>query len=465
MEGSMHARSIRNGSVRCALSVLGLAFLVFPLAPAAAQEGAKVGNWKTWVIASGSEIAVPAPPADISDQTKVELDQLRQFQALRSPTLGRVIDFWNAVPTTQRWTDATFTLMRQGGLNPVRQLRVLAHVHAAMYDAVVTAYHAKYAYNRKAPSALAPDLKVAVATVEEPSYPSEHAAVAGAAAGVLAAFFPKEAAPLAAMAQEAANSRLLAGANYRSDVEAGLTLGRAVAEKVNMRATTDGSDAQWTGTVPTGDGLWVGTNPLEPLAGTWKPWMLTANDQFRPVPPPAFGSAEFLADLAEVKRINASPTAAERAIATFWATNGSAAPFWEAASLLIARERLSTPRAARVLALLGVAAADANIAEWEAKYHYWRIRPSQADPTITPIVPLPNFPSYPAGLPGIGGMSGDILAYFFPQDAQRLRYMEEEGAVSRLYGGVHFRSDSEAGLALGRGVAALAIQRDRMNDN
>jgi membrane-associated phospholipid phosphatase len=417
------------------------------------------------VIASGSEIAVPAPPADNSDQTKAELDQLRQLQALRSLILSRVIDFWNAGPATQRWTDTTFTLMRQGALNPVRQLRVLAYVRAAMYDAVVAAYHAKYAYNRKAPSQLASDLKIAVATVEEPSYPSEHAAVAGAAAGMLAAFFPKEAASLAAMAKEAANSRLLAGANYRSDVEAGLTLGQAVAEKVNMRAATDGSDAPWTGTVPKGDGLWVGTNPLEPLAGTWKPWMLTANNQFRPAPPPAFGSAEFLADLAEVKRINSSATASERAIATFWATNGSAAPWWEAASLLIARERLSTPRAARLLALLGVAGADASIAEWEAKYQYWRLRPSQADPTITPVVPLPNFPSYPAGAPGIGGVLGDILAYVFPQDARWLRYMEEEVAVSRVYGGVHFRSDSEAGLALGRSVAALAIQRDRMNEN
>jgi membrane-associated phospholipid phosphatase len=433
-----------------------------PRASAASPpDGAKVGQWKTWVLASGSEIQVPAPPADNSDQTKAELDQLRQLQALRSPILSRVIDFWNAGPATQRWTETTFTLMRQGGLNPVRQLRVLAYVHAAMNDAVVAAYHAKYAYARRPPSALASDLKGAVATVEEPSYPSEHAALAGAAAGVLAAFFPKEAASLAAMAQEAANSRLLAGANYRSDVEAGLTLGQAVAEKVNMRAATDGADAKWTGTVPTGDGLWVGTNPVEPLAGTWKPWMLAANNQFRPAPPPAFGSAEFLADLAEVKRINASPTASERAIATFWATNGSAAPFWEAASLLIARERLSTPRAARVLALLGVAGADTNIAEWEAKYQYWRIRPYQADPTITPLVPLPNFPSYPAGLPGIGGVLGDLLASFFPQEARRLRYMEEEAAVSRLYGGAHFRSDNEAGLAMGRGVAELAIQRDQ----
>src|SRR5262249_59618843 len=103
------------------------------------------------------------------------------------------------------------------------------------------------------------------------SYPSEHAAIAGTAVGILTAFFPKEEAKLQALAAEMGQTRLLLGANYRSDIDAGFTLGQAVAQKALARATTDGSDAKWTGPVPTGPGLWGGEEPAEPLVGDWKP--------------------------------------------------------------------------------------------------------------------------------------------------------------------------------------------------
>jgi len=460
----MHACSTRIGSARWALSVLGLAFLISAPAPTAAQqgdEGAKVGTWKTWNLASASEIAVPAPPAENSDQTKAELNELRLLQSIRSPNLNTVVNSWNSVPATQPWNELA---RKQPAGNPVRSNRVLAYLHTAMYDAVVAAYQAKYTYNRKAPNVLANDLIPTATVPNEPSYPSEHAALAGAAAGVLSALFPADAKNFAAMAEEAALSRLLAGANYRSDVEAGLALGKAVAEKAIARAQSDGSDTKWTGTVPTGPGYWIGTNPVEPLAGTWKTWILSSNNQIRPGPPPAFGSPEFQADLDELKQITANPTLWERTLAQFWATNG-ANPLWETVNFLIARNRLSTPRAARVAALLATALMDATTAEWEAKYIYWRIRPSQADPTIVPLVALPNYPSYPSGLSGGGGVMTEVLAYFFPQEAGRLRQMAEAAAVSRMYGGVHFRSDNEAGLQLGRRMAELAIQLDRMNGN
>jgi hypothetical protein len=65
------------------------------------------------------------------------------------------------------------------------------------------------------------------------------------------------------------------GANYRSDIDAGFALGQTVAQKALARAAVDGSDAKWAGTVPTGPGMWVGKDPLEPLQGTWKPWLMT----------------------------------------------------------------------------------------------------------------------------------------------------------------------------------------------
>ena len=98
----------------------------------------------------------------------------------------------------------------------------------------------------------------------------------------------------------AGQSRLLAGVQYPSDVAAGLEIGRAVAAQVIERASDDGSDAKWTGTVPTGPGMWSG-DPLLPGMGTWKTWVLASGSELRPGPPPAFDSAQRAAELAEVK--------------------------------------------------------------------------------------------------------------------------------------------------------------------
>jgi membrane-associated phospholipid phosphatase len=461
MNGSL---TLRAGATLTLAALL--TFIPRPTAGQTAQNGANVGTWKTWVLTSGSEIAVPAPPADTSDQTKAELAELRTLQALRTPTLNRTVQFWNDGPATRRWTELTLTLGRQAKLNANRQFRALALVHTALHDAVVAAYHAKYAYNRKSPGVLASDL-IAAAVASEPSYPSEHAAVAAAAAGVLAALYPKEAPSLAAMVEEAAQTRLIAGVNYRSDVEAGLALGTQVAEKANARAAADGSDAKFTGTIPTGPGFWLlppGATPVEPLMGSWKPWLLTSGSQFRPGPPPKFGSPEFLADLAEVKRINASVTPRERALATFWAQN-AVNGFLDAAYALFTRENASTPVAARVLATLSASQVDALIGSHDAKYTYWQIRPAQADPTIVPVVTDPAHPSYTSNGAALWGVAGEVLAYFYPGEAVRLREMALEGALSRLYAGIHYRSDMDAGREIGRKVSELAVQRDRMNEN
>src|SRR5262249_30227869 len=144
----------------------------------------------------------------------------------------------------------------------------------------------------------------------------EHAVVAGAASTVLAYLFPNDAKFFNDKAEEAGRSRLLAGVQYPSDVTAGLALGRAVGELVIARAKTDGSDAEWTGTVPTEPGHWTGTNPVGQTVGAWKTWVLTSGSQLRPGPPPAFDSAQEAAELAEVK--NFPRTVATNARAWFW---------------------------------------------------------------------------------------------------------------------------------------------------
>jgi hypothetical protein len=135
------------------------------------------------------------------------------------------------------------TIARAEQTNGARQNRLEAILHTAIADAVVATWAAKYTYNRKTPSQVASDLTV-VPTVggpppsTEPSYPSEDAAITGTAVGILTTLYPKEANDVQAMAAEIQQTRLVMGANYRSDLEAGFALGQAVAQKALARAAS-----------------------------------------------------------------------------------------------------------------------------------------------------------------------------------------------------------------------------------
>src|SRR5262249_48262733 len=409
----------------------------------------------------------PAPPAETSDQTTAELAELRQLQQERSPLANTAIQYYNAVPATQRWHDLAFALARAEKQSPNRQARLAAILHTALHDAVIATWAAKYQFNRKQPSQMAPDvtpgdLITGAIPALEPSYPSEHAALAGTAVGILTSFFPKEEANLKAMATEVGQTRLLMGVNYRSDIDAGFALGQAVAQKALARAATDGSDAKWTGTVPTGPGLWDGKDPVEPLQGTWKPWLMTRGDQFRPEPPPALDSAECQEELALLKRINSSPTPSQRALATNFATK-SLDFIWEPGYGLVHRERLSVPREVRLLAPFAALYVDALIAAHDAKYLYWRLRPSMADYTIVPLIPLPNHPAYVSNAAIIASAVAELVGYMFLQEATHWQYLGEEAGLSRIYGGIHYPSDERVGNQMGKRLGTLAIQRDQLN--
>ena len=121
---------------------------------------------------------------------------------------------------------------------------------------------------------------------------------------------------------------------------------------------------------------------------------------------------------------------------------------------------MSEVRAARVLALLNMAAYDAIVASHEAKYHYWTIRPSQADPGIQRAIGLPSFPAYPSNHSTLAGAAAAVLGAVFPSERAALDVEAAEGAISRLYGGIHYRFDTDAGLALGRRVASWVLAHD-----
>jgi len=110
--------------------------------------------------------------------------------------------------------------------------------------------------------------------------------------------------------------------------------------------------------------------------------------------------------------------------------------------------------------LMSAAAFDALIGCFDAKYHYWFIRPAQADAGIHTVFPTPQHPSYPSAHSCFSGAYSEVLAAAFPSERARLAAVAQEASLSRLYAGIHYRFDFERGLELGRRAAALALAAD-----
>jgi membrane-associated phospholipid phosphatase len=117
----------------------------------------------------------------------------------------------------------------------------------------------------------------------------------------------------------------------------------------------------------------------------------------------------------------------------------------------------SEVRAARTFALLNMALHDAAVACWDAKFTYFNPRPSQLDPEIRTVIGLPNFPSFTSGHSTFSAAAARVLSYVFPDGAAYFDAQKEEAAISRLFGGIHYRSDIEVGKEHGNRVGEYTV--------
>jgi PAP2 superfamily protein len=292
--------------------------------------------------------------------------------------------------------------------------------------------------------------------------------VAAASAAVLTELYT-DSAVRASIARELARDidQARTGARGAERAMAGKRLGEDVASRVIAWAPPPANfAAPWKGTIPTGPGMWYSVPGMPPIGiqlTQARPWLLDSASQFRPGPPLAYGSQAHKAALEEVRRLARERTPEQTKLAQKWNDVDPWAPWNETASAAILRHRMSDADATRVYAVLNAASSDAVIACFEAKYHYWSIRPSQADTTIVlaDSVDLPNFPSYPSGHACSAGAFDAVLGHYFPRDRAEFTRIAEEQAMSRLYGGIHYRFDDDAGLALGRVVARYDVEQER----
>jgi membrane-associated phospholipid phosphatase len=421
----------------------------------------KAGAWKTWLLTSGDQFRLPAPPDAAATET--EIQQLKEMAAKRDAAALDEIAYWDTGAPAYRWNEIAVQQLLTVGAPGNIAFRDLALLNVAIYDSTVAAWDTKYAFNRPRPSEADASLTTVIAVPDSPAYPSEHAVTAGAASAVLAYLFPNDAQKFLNAAESAANSRLMAGVDYPSDVKAGMELGQKVAALVIEHGKADGSDAKWTGTVPTEAGKWTGTEPIFPMGGTWKAWMLTAPDMFRPAAPPAYDSEQMKTEMAEVRDFKRTPISNSAAFYWEYAAGGRRNfLFW---TDLLSRKTLeyrmdsNPPLAARAYAIFNTAYYDSGVACWDAKYAYWGIRPFQLDPEFKPLIGTPNHPSYPSAHSCLSSTAADVLTYLFPRDGEAFHTLLKEISESRIWAGIHFRSDLVAGIDLGKKVAEVAIER------
>jgi len=467
----LQARWARVGSVVLAAIVVALVGGLVLVGSAQAQAPA---HWRPLLMADAAEVRVAPRLEPGSSDDRAELDQIVAEQAGASFFVAQ-IEYWTAVPSPVRWNEILLAAVRDANTNPVRVSRTLGLLNAAMYDAIIATWDTKIAFPRSTPSERDSRIEKLAPPDDLSSHASVDAAIASAAVAVLSEIYPDRSATFEARLEEVLAVRRVSGAHTPSDVTAGAAIGEAVGALAVERARTDGGSAVWQGTAPEGPGYWVpalasrNDQPIEPLAGTWRPWLLESGSELRPGPPPAYLSEAWQAEADEVVRVNEQLTDEQVRIARFWADGaGTDTPpgHWMRIAIeLTVRDELPLASTARVLTHLAIAQADAFIACWDAKFTYWSGRPTALIPGFASTVITPNFPSYTSGHATLSGASAEVLAAFFPSDREVLMAQGDEATTSRLYGGIHWRSDNEVGFALGQEIGKRAIARATADGN
>lgn len=471
-----------------------------------ANTDASAGTWKPYLLTAPDEFSIDVPVAANTPAYTREINEIKSFQAEITDEQKKIVSYWSA-GSVLRWNEILRTLVARHNRppyqnedgtypapsaanpfaypqfpfsNPPYAARAYAYVCAAQYDALIAAWHYKKLYNRPAPYVVDPTLQVLIPKSTLPSYPSEDAVVAGVTIELLKLLFPTEIAYVNKKAEEEKLYRLISGANVRSDIDAGIILGRKVATKFIARASTDGAGtaggtpAIWelleSQTAATGETPWKSLEiparpPMLPLFGKVKSFLMTEDDvkANRPPPPPSTKSEAFAKELAEIKKYSKSASRDQLEIVSFWADGvDTYTPpgHWNAiASEAFVKESYSEIRWARNLALLNVAMMDAAISCWDAKYTYFNPRPCQMDPSIKTTTGVPNFPSYVSGHSTFSAAACAVLSHIIPAKKTDYEAMAMEASNSRMYGAIHYRSDCEKGLDLGKKVASFAISR------
>lgn len=490
-----------------------------PLDPADVDADAK--DWSLILLSSTNQFAssVPAPAAVSSTAYLAELTAIKDAQTKLTNSQKETIEYWSGGGVL-RWNQIIRKLVAQYALppaprddgsyvfpdaenpfadpafpfaNPPYAARAYSYVSVAQYEALKAAWYYKYLYNRPAPYANDNSIKALVPETDLPAYPSEDAVLSGVTAELLKVLFPAAVEEITKMAANQRNAALWSGKASSSDISTGLALGKAVAGFITAPGTgrfrTDGmgaaigTKAQWDvlidsaklhytkiGRDVSNEIFWKSIDvparpPMLPFFGNVKGWFLTpaqfVTERTILGPPPSTSSEQMKTELAEVKKETDKVDREKLRIAHFWADGGGTYTppgHWnDIAAEYISKANFSEVRAARAFAYLNAAMHDAAVGCWGLKYYWFNPRPSQLDPSIKTLTGLPNFPSYTSGHSTFSAAAATVLSRLFPEYAPVFEAYKEEASISRLYGGIHFRSDIEKGKEHGEAIGGYTV--------
>jgi hypothetical protein len=466
---------------------------------------ADAGRWRMILLSRPDDIAVPPPAQATSAEYRAELAAVAAAQRQLTDAQREIMRSWSSGGVL-RWNELLRELVARYNLppaprpdgtypvpdaanpfadpqfpfaNPPYAARAYGYVSVAQYEALKVAWHYKYLYGRPAPSRVDGSVAAMAGGSDIPAYPSEDAVLSGVAEVLLRALFPAAVEEIDARAADQRNAALWSGRAAPSDIAAGHALGRAVAAVALARARSDGMgtaggnaalvQAIAAEVTARGETPWRSLEdpprpPMLPFFGRVRAWMMTPEEVAaeRPGPPPSTSSAQMQQEVAEVRNTLDHLTREQLAIAYRW-SDGAATytppGHWNHIATDYLRPRNhSEVRAARVLALLNMALHDAAVGCWDAKFAYFNPRPSQLDPRIRTVLGVPNFPAYTSGHSTFSAAAAVVLAHLFPEKAAEVAAFRDEAALSRLYGGIHYRSDIEAGKDHGARIGGYTVR-------
>ncbi len=384
-----------------------------------------------------------------------------------------------------QWNRVLMETILTPGQHPatIMPVRSYAMMHAAMFDAANSIDGSYMPYLTDVPGS---------------QNASIEAAAAQAARDVLAALYPTRVAVF-----DAQLAISLQGIE-ENRVQQGIRVGQIVAERMLSARANDGWNVTPPPyTLPTTPGNWQPAPPAN-AAATFThypsviPFAISSATHFAPNPPPAMTSAQYAADLNEVKEIGSlnsvTRTADQSLVARLWANVGTPTNFllvWNnvARTVSLAQE-ISTVERARLFALTNISLHDALQTTFASKFEHGLWRPVTAirradedgnaatspDPEWSSLIQSPPYPSYAGNMAAIGTSQSTILALFFGRDDIRFDHtwtgaggatrsyagfgaMADEQARARVYGGIHFTFDNVAGQSVGTNVANYVFSK------
>lgn len=390
--------------------------------------------------------------------------------ALAASALGATVQARADAVTEWNARAADFTV--EARLNPPLAICAMASVQTAVFAATNS-------ITKKYPGS--PSLDAAPGA-------SVDAAVAAANRAVLVKFAPAAQASIERAYQAAVGTIPESAAKA-----AGIDVGERAAAAVLAARAEDLSPPPDQYRPVTTAGMYVPT--ATPVAVPWpqrKPWLMSSASQFRPDPPPALSTAVWARDYNEIKAVggrnSTARTAEQTTIAKFW--EATHPPVYHSFIRSVAdRPGREVTQNARLFAAVAQAQDDAIIAVMDAKYKYMFWRPvtairngdidgndaTERDPSWLPLIETPMHPEYPCAhcisAASIGAVlkaelgdgatgtltSTNYLPGIAPRSWTSIDAMVAEVSNARIYDGVHYRTSTEVGTAMGKKIGELAV--------